>query len=86
MHYVELGASVQPGAPVAAATSTGRPVSFNLVASQQASVKAGDRVQITLPDGRATPGVVTAVGKVASGDEGDARAARLSPTEALRTV
>jgi hypothetical protein len=30
-------------------------------------VKAGDKVMITLPDGRVTPGVVSSVGKVATG-------------------
>jgi hypothetical protein len=61
-----LGTAVQPGGVVAQASSTTRRVEVQLDASQQSSVKPGDRVLITLPDGRTTPGLVTAVGKVAS--------------------
>jgi hypothetical protein len=61
-----LGSGARPGAPVAQATSTRRSVSVDLDAAQAAAVKAGDRVQITLPDSRTTPGVVTSVGTVAS--------------------
>jgi hypothetical protein len=43
-------------------------VVVDLDATQQASVKAGDRVAITLPNGRSTPGVVRSVGKVASSE------------------
>jgi len=58
------------GAPAAgtvfAATSTRRVVTIALDAAQQAEVKAGDKVTITLPTGQATPGVVAMVGKVAT--------------------
>jgi multidrug efflux pump subunit AcrA (membrane-fusion protein) len=40
-------------------------VSVNLDAAQQASVKAGDRATITLPNNDTSPGVITIVGKVA---------------------
>jgi hypothetical protein len=40
----------------------------DLDAAQQTSVKPGNHVAITLPDGRTTSGVVTAVGKVANTD------------------
>jgi peptidoglycan hydrolase-like protein with peptidoglycan-binding domain len=60
-----LGTSAPPGGPVAQATSTRRQVTVNLDAAQQSSVKSGDRVMITLPDTRTTPGVVGSVGKVA---------------------
>jgi peptidoglycan hydrolase-like protein with peptidoglycan-binding domain len=60
-----LGTSAPPGGPVAQATATRRQVTVNLDAAQQSSVKAGDRVMITLPDNRSTPGVVSSVGKVA---------------------
>jgi peptidoglycan hydrolase-like protein with peptidoglycan-binding domain len=60
-----LGSSAPPGGPVAQATATRRQVTVNLDAAQQSSVKAGDRVMITLPDNRSTPGVVSSVGKVA---------------------
>ena len=48
------------------ASSTTRQVTINLGAAQQSYVQAGDRVTITLPDLRATPGVVTSVGTVAT--------------------
>ena len=59
------------GAPAAgavlAATSARHVVTIALDAAQQSEVKAGDTVMITLPDGRVTPGVVSSVGKVATG-------------------
>jgi hypothetical protein len=61
-----LGTMLAPGAVFAQATSITRQVVVELDASQQGSVKAGDRVTITLPNNRTTPGVVLAVGKVAS--------------------
>ena len=67
-----LGATVQPG-PVLAITSTVRRVAIQLDAAQQAEVKVGDPVTITLPDNRTTPGKVTYVGSVAtvpSSDQG----------------
>jgi hypothetical protein len=60
-----LGTSAPPGGPVAQATATRRLVTVNLDAAQQSSVKAGDRVTITLPDNRTTPGLVSSVGTVA---------------------
>jgi hypothetical protein len=53
------------GGPVLAATSDRHQVSIPLDASQQSQVKAGDAVTVTLPDGRTTRGVVSAVGTVA---------------------
>jgi len=52
--------------PVLQASSTAHTVSVALEADLQAEVKAGDRVMITLPDGSITPGIVTAVGRVAT--------------------
>jgi hypothetical protein len=60
-----LGAAA--AGPVLAATSARRVVTIALDAAQQSQVQAGDTVRVTLPDGRATPGVVSAVGKVATG-------------------
>ena len=48
------------------ATSARQVVAISLDASQQGEVKAGDKVSITLPDGAATPGVISSVGKVAT--------------------
>jgi hypothetical protein len=52
--------------PVLHASSTARTVSVALAADLQSEVKVGDKVTITLPDGRTTPGTVTAVGTVAT--------------------
>jgi hypothetical protein len=61
-----LGASVQPGQPMLSATSTTRQVSIALDATQQSEVAVGDKVTITLPNNRTTPGVISSVGKVAA--------------------
>lgn len=58
--------------PVLHATSTTPTVSVALQVGTQAEVEAGDPVTITLPDGRATPGQVTSVGKVAATPPPDA--------------
>jgi hypothetical protein len=60
------GASVMAGSVVLQASSTDRQVTVALSASQQSDVKAGDKVTITLPNGKTTPGVVSSVGKVAT--------------------
>jgi multidrug efflux pump subunit AcrA (membrane-fusion protein) len=60
-----VGQTVMPG-PVLAITSTARQIKIALDASQQASVKVGDRVTITLPDNRSTPGKITYVSSVAT--------------------
>jgi hypothetical protein len=59
-----LGAPLR--GPVLTATSTTRTVSVALAADEQSEVKAGDRVAITLPDDRTTPGTVTSVGTIAT--------------------
>lgn len=48
------------------ATSARRVVTISLDASQQDEVKPGDKVSVTLPDGKTTPGVISSVGKVAT--------------------
>jgi hypothetical protein len=52
--------------PVLAATSGRRVVIIPLDVSDQSEVRVGDRVTVTLPDGTSTPGVVSAVGTVAT--------------------
>jgi peptidoglycan hydrolase-like protein with peptidoglycan-binding domain len=64
------------GGAVLSATSTAREVSVDLDAGLQSQVKQGDRVTITLPDTRTTPGRVSSVGTVAT--------AGSSPTVPLR--
>jgi hypothetical protein len=51
--------------PVLAATSDRHMVTIPLDVSQESEVTAGDPVTVTLPDGTATPGVVSSVGTVA---------------------
>lgn len=70
-----VGQAVQAGA-VLAVTSTRHQVTIKLDAAQQAEVKVGDPVTVTLPSGRTTPGRVSFVGSVAStpsdgGSEGE---------------
>lgn len=60
------GKPTGPGMPVLFATSTARQVTVALDAAEQSYVKAGDTVMVTLPDGKATPGRVSSVGKVAT--------------------
>ena len=73
-----LGAGAQPGGPVLTASSTTRVVTVALDAAQQAQVKVGDQVTITLPDGQTTPGVVSSVGTVATTPSGDGAGATSS--------
>lgn len=62
---VSLGQPAQPG-PVLDVTSLQHQVTIDLDASEQASVKVGDRVTVTLPDNETTPGIVSFVGSVAT--------------------
>lgn len=61
-----LGAMARPGAPVIQATSTRRQVQVSLDASEQSTIKVGEKAQITLPDNDTTQGTVTRIGTVAS--------------------
>jgi hypothetical protein len=48
--------------------SSARPVvTVSLDVSEQSQVKTGDKVSVTMPDGTPVPGVISSVGKVASG-------------------
>lgn len=60
-----VGQSVQPG-PLMTLSSTRHDVAIQLDVSRQSQVRIGDRVLVTLPDNRTTPGVVASVGKVAT--------------------
>jgi hypothetical protein len=53
--------------PIFSATSDRHVVTVSLSTSLESEVKAGDGVTVTLPSGSTTPGVITAVGTVASG-------------------
>ena len=62
----ELAGRAQPGEAVLQGTSTTRQVQLAVDASQQTGLAVGDKVTITLPNNRTTPGVVSSVGAVAS--------------------
>jgi hypothetical protein len=62
----QLGGSTQPGETVLQGTSTTRQVQVALSASEQTTMAVGDKVSITLPNNRTTPGVVSSVGAVAT--------------------
>jgi len=68
-----LGATAQAGGPIMQATSTKRQVVVKLDAAEQASVRAGDQVTITLPNNQTTPGVVSSIAKVAKSSSGGGR-------------
>lgn len=57
------------GGQVFKSTSTTRQVTVDLDAAQQSLVTVNDKVAITLPTGRTTPGTVTSISKVASTPE-----------------
>jgi hypothetical protein len=59
--------------PVFSATSARHVVSISLDAADQSEVTKGDPVTITLPDGSVTPGVISSIGKVASGSGSSAK-------------
>jgi hypothetical protein len=60
-----VGQAVTPGL-VLGVTSTAREVKVALSAAEQASVKVGDAVTITLPDNQTTPGRISHVSSVAT--------------------
>jgi hypothetical protein len=63
---LQAGLGAPAAGPVLSASSTARTVTVALDPDLQSAVTAGDRVTITLPDGRSTPGRVSSVGKVAT--------------------
>ncbi|MFD4528141.1 efflux RND transporter periplasmic adaptor subunit [Streptomyces sp. NPDC058470] len=64
------GGKAAPGSSVLQVSSTKRQVTVELSASQQSDVAVGDKVSITLPNGKITEGVVSSVGKVATEADG----------------
>jgi hypothetical protein len=57
---------------VLAATSEQHVVTIPLSTAQESEVAVGDAVTVTLPDNASTPGIVSAVGTVASGTASNA--------------
>jgi hypothetical protein len=74
-----VGQAVQAG-PVLTVSSTRHDVAIKLDAAQQAQVKVGDPVTITLPDNSTTPGRLVSVGKVASSSSGGSDSGSSTPT------
>jgi peptidoglycan hydrolase-like protein with peptidoglycan-binding domain len=62
----QLGGSSEIGQTLLQATSKTRQVQMALAAAQQTEVAVGNKVSITLPDNRITPGVVSSVARVAT--------------------
>jgi peptidoglycan hydrolase-like protein with peptidoglycan-binding domain len=63
-----LGATA--AGPVLTGTSTTRQVTVQLDATEQAQVKVGDQVVITMPDNSTTPGTLSSIGTVATTGSG----------------
>jgi hypothetical protein len=63
---VSVGGPATPGAALLTASSTTPVVSIQLDPGLQGTVKVGDAVSITLPDGNITPGVISQVQRVAT--------------------
>lgn len=67
-------------------TSAVRTVTVDLEATKQTQVKAGDAVEVELPDGRVVAGRITSVGKVASvatGEQGQSQPATVEVVVSL---
>jgi Putative peptidoglycan binding domain len=80
-HKAEVGDQMQAGRPVAGLTSITPVVTAKLDAGLAADVHRGDRVRVTLPDGREVGGRVTRVGTVATAGQNDE-----APTVELRVA
>jgi hypothetical protein len=80
------GGSAAPGSVVLQASSTARQITVALNASQQSEVAVSDKVSISLPNGKTTPGVVSSVGKVATkANESTTVEVRIRPSEPKAT-
>lgn len=88
---VRVAERAAPGSPagpeVLKATSATRVVKVDLEATKQAMAKAGDAVQVELPDGRTVEGRIASVGKVATTPSGNEQGQQSTPTvEVIVTV
>jgi hypothetical protein len=77
---LRAGLGAPASGPVLQASSTARTVSVALDPNLRSEVKPGDRVTITLPNGGATPGRVTSVGKVATLSSSNSSSSDSGPT------
>ncbi len=78
------GSPAPVGAPIMNPTGTARVVLVDLDATKQSLVKAGDKVEVKLPDGQTTTGTVATVGTVAkSKGEGESAKTMVEVTVSL---
>ncbi|HTZ07899.1 MAG TPA: peptidoglycan-binding protein [Acidimicrobiales bacterium] len=74
--------------PILQGTSTSPEVTVDVDSSLQSDVAAGDQVEITLPNGRSTPGVISSVGTVATSSSSGSSptvTVEVTPTDAAAT-
>ncbi|KQR16320.1 efflux RND transporter periplasmic adaptor subunit [Cellulomonas sp. Leaf334] len=81
-HLADLGALVEPGAPVLSVGSTQRLVTVTLRTSQAALAPVGGAATLTLPDGTSTDGTITATGVVTVDEQPQLRVT-IAPADAL---
>lgn len=81
-HLADLGALVEPGAPVLLVGATRRLVTVALRTSQAALAPVGAVASLTLPDGTSTDGTVTAT-TVVTVDEQPQLQVTIAPTDSL---
>jgi peptidoglycan hydrolase-like protein with peptidoglycan-binding domain len=74
------GATVQPGAAILSATAPAPAVLIPLDPGSVAQLRTGDRVLVTLPDGRTTPGRVASIGRVATTPSSNSGQGPATPT------
>jgi peptidoglycan hydrolase-like protein with peptidoglycan-binding domain len=68
-----LGAPLEPGAPVLSVTPTKPVITAGIDPALQGLVRAGNRVRVLLPDGRASSGTVAADSRVATAVDAEGR-------------
>ncbi|MFP3962380.1 peptidoglycan-binding protein [Actinomadura fulvescens] len=80
------GGAAARGAVILRASSTRRQITISMHAGRQGEVAVGDKVTISLPSGRNTPGVVSSVGRVATkGDKSTTVDVRIRPSKPRET-
>ncbi|MEU9963051.1 peptidoglycan-binding protein [Streptomyces malaysiensis] len=81
---LSVGDMTAPGRPVLNTTGSERVVTMKVDVAESSSVKEGDKVSVTLPDGKSAPGKVRSVGTSAEkGEDPSEDSAKISVTVAL---
>jgi peptidoglycan hydrolase-like protein with peptidoglycan-binding domain len=81
-----VGAVLQPGGEVVDTSSTRRIVDVDLDANKQSLVKAGDKVEVELPNGSTVDGWISSIGKVAESETDPQTGEQTDPTIPLTIV